>query len=117
MAQFNHPDLGGMGQWSQGGMTQVGDMFNQTLKERVGALCSTLAGQLQGLADGPLAMPAKAGDAGRPVQPDPTEEAKPASPADDDPLALIERLAGLRQKGILTEDEFAAKKAELLSRL
>ena len=127
MAQFNHPDLGGMGQWSQGGMTQVGDMFNQTLKERVGALCSTLAGQLQGLADGPLATPAeagdtkagdaKAGDASRPVQPDPAGEAKPGSPAADDPLALIERLAGLRQKGILTEDEFAAKKAELLSRL
>jgi len=102
-------------------------MFNQTLKERVGALCSTLAGQLQGLADGPLATPAeagdtkagdaKAGDASRPVQPDPAGEAKPGSPAADDPLALIERLAGLRQKGILTEDEFAAKKAELLSRL
>jgi hypothetical protein len=29
----------------------------------------------------------------------------------------IERLATLRQKGILTEDEFAAKKAELLARL
>ena len=27
-AQFNHPDLGGMGQWSQGGMIMVGDMFN-----------------------------------------------------------------------------------------
>ena len=24
MAQFSHPDLGGMGQWSSGGMTQVG---------------------------------------------------------------------------------------------
>jgi hypothetical protein len=45
-AQFNHPDLGGMGQWSQGGMIMVGDMFNQGLKHRVDALCSELAGLL-----------------------------------------------------------------------
>ena len=42
-AQFNHPDLGGMGQWSQGGMIMVGDMFNQELKYRVDALCNDLA--------------------------------------------------------------------------
>ncbi|MBL8473269.1 MAG: SHOCT domain-containing protein [Rhodocyclaceae bacterium] len=34
-----------------------------------------------------------------------------------DVFAAIERLADLRAKGILTDDEFAAKKAELLSRL
>ncbi len=43
-AQFNHPDLGGMGQWSQGGMIMIGDMFNQGLKYKVGALCDELAG-------------------------------------------------------------------------
>jgi len=42
-AQFSHPDLGGMGQWSQGGMIMVGDMFNQGLKYRVDALCNELA--------------------------------------------------------------------------
>ena len=42
-AQFSHPDLGGMGQWSAGGMTQVGDMFNTALKARVSALCAELA--------------------------------------------------------------------------
>jgi hypothetical protein len=42
-AQFNHPELGGMGQWSQGGMIMVGDMFNQGLKYRVDALCNELA--------------------------------------------------------------------------
>ena len=31
-AQFNHPDLGGMGQWSQGGMIMIGDMFDHRLK-------------------------------------------------------------------------------------
>ena len=25
-AQFSHPDLGGMGQWSRGGMIMIGDM-------------------------------------------------------------------------------------------
>ncbi len=42
-AQFSHPDLGGMGQWSAGGMTQVGDMFNTALKDKVNALCTALA--------------------------------------------------------------------------
>jgi Short C-terminal domain len=46
-AQFNHPDLGGMGQWSQGGMIMVGDMFNNALKYRVDALCNELSGLLR----------------------------------------------------------------------
>jgi Short C-terminal domain len=41
----------------------------------------------------------------------------PTSPSTDDILTMIERLADLRQKNILTEEEFAAKKAELLNRL
>ena len=48
MAQFSHPELGGMGQWSQGGMTMVGDMFNQGLKARVDGLCSELSSLLRG---------------------------------------------------------------------
>jgi Short C-terminal domain len=43
-AQFSHPDLGGMGQWSQGGMIMIGDMFNQGLKYKVDNLCSEIAG-------------------------------------------------------------------------
>jgi hypothetical protein len=46
-AQFNHPELGGMGQRAQGGMIMVGDMFNQHLKYRVDALCNELAGLLR----------------------------------------------------------------------
>ena len=42
-AQFNHPELGGMGQW-QPGMIMIGDMFNNSLKARVEALCVELAG-------------------------------------------------------------------------
>jgi hypothetical protein len=43
MAQFDHPEFGGMGQWSQGGMTMIGDMFNNALKARVDGLCADLA--------------------------------------------------------------------------
>ncbi len=42
-AQFSIPELGGMGQWSRGGMVMVGDMFNNALKAKVDALCSDLA--------------------------------------------------------------------------
>jgi hypothetical protein len=38
-AQFNHPGLGGMGQWSQGAMAMIGDMSNNDLKHRLDALC------------------------------------------------------------------------------
>lgn len=44
MAQFDHPEFGGMGQWSRGGMTMIGDMFNNALKARVDGLCAELAG-------------------------------------------------------------------------
>ena len=43
MAQFDHRDLGGAGQWMRGGMTMVGDMFNHGLKAKVDGLCSELS--------------------------------------------------------------------------
>jgi hypothetical protein len=46
MAQFNCPELGGSGQWMQGGMTMVGDMFNYNLKATVDNLCYELSGLL-----------------------------------------------------------------------
>ena len=224
MAQFNHPDLGGSGQWMQGGMTMVGDMFNNALKAKVDGLCSELSTLLanQAVLAGPVSsqsqsqggtqqgpavslfVPAAPGSAGQwwpadlgipsatgaqnnlryayfpaarrlaveinghvtvydtgdhqiggvsqqqsmgasltftsqfglvrladlPVvavggmppaetgiaaeeepQPIPAEEATAAI------IAKIEQLAKLRRKNILSEEEFAAKKAELLSRL
>ncbi len=239
-AQFNHSELGGMGQWSRGGMIMIGDMFNQSLKSRVDTLCNELASllcgqslfaaaagsyqsQSQGGGDGvslfaprsgassnrwwpaELGEPASTGaqnelryacfpgqrrlairqggrvsvyDTGEhritgfsqqqggdqsltftsqfglvrvadlplvspsgtppapppsstqaPLQPSPkpipaapeaaasTAPTPAASLAVHDILTTIERLAELRQKNILTEEEFAAKKAELLSRL
>ena len=46
MAQFSHPELGGSGQWMQGGMTMVGDMFNYGLKAKVDGLCVEISNQL-----------------------------------------------------------------------
>jgi hypothetical protein len=43
MAQFEHRELGGAGQWMAGGMTMVGDMFNHGLKAKVDGLCSELS--------------------------------------------------------------------------
>jgi hypothetical protein len=42
MAQFSHSDFGGMSQWSPG-MSMVGDMFNNSLKSKLDAVCTELA--------------------------------------------------------------------------
>jgi hypothetical protein len=236
-AQFNHPEFGGMGQWSQGGMIMIGDMFNQGLKYKVSSLCDELSGLLRNqplfrpepshrqmqsqsggfggpaggqgvslfvagsgsnqwwpaelgvpsstgaqndmayacfpatrrlairqggqtrvydtgehqiggfsqaqsgdqsltfnsqfglvrVADLPLVPPAgesAPSTSAAPVSPAPAPYAQPAatvapksSTSPDDIFVMIERLADLRQKNILSEEEFAAKKAELLARL
>jgi Short C-terminal domain len=38
----------------------------------------------------------------------------PAAPAPADPIEQLEKLAGLHQRGVLTDEEFAAEKAKLL---
>jgi hypothetical protein len=223
-AQFSHPDLGGMGQWSRGGMIMVGDMFNHDLKTRVDRICNELTELLRAqpqtgdekaglFAPGSsgarrwwpadLGVPASVGaqndlryayfpdsrrllimhsgqlrifDAGEhritgfsqqqsgdasltfnsqfgrvrldELRPVPTPDQRPTgeAPASSEPppeapsysapflnpagsrdagsqpvgdaiFAAIERLAELRQRDILTEEEFVAKKRELLSRL
>jgi hypothetical protein len=241
MAQFNHPDFGGSGQWMRGGMIMISDMFNNYLKGRIDGLCNDLAGLVADQPDlirtgsfqsqsqggyppatmqqsydsgrqqqdsggpvGPVSLfvPPPAGSSGNwwpadigwpnstgaqnntryayfqqarrlaidvdgvvtiydtldhqiggfsqqqssggslsfssqyglvsvaslpvvsinglPQAPPPRQEPPPSFPAeirDGDIFATIEKLAGLRDKGILTDNEFAAKKAELLSRL
>jgi hypothetical protein len=230
-AQFNHPDLGGMGQWSRGGMLMIGDMFNGHLKARVGAICTELAelvrhmpqaatagshqSQTQGGAGQggspyaasasrpwwpeelgqpastgaqnslryavfprshrlaidtagqiavydtgdhqitgfsqqqsgdqsitftsqhgpvrvteltPVGMPDRQGNAARSDAtagaqavsgaPEPAQTAEPApATAEHDIFEKIERLSGLHAKGVLTDDEYQAKEAELLARL
>lgn len=43
MAQFSHPEFGGSGQWMQGGMTMVSDLFNNALKALVQGICHDLS--------------------------------------------------------------------------
>ena len=219
MAQFSIPELGGSGQWMRGGMTMVGNMFDNALKARVDALCNELSqliattpvfrnpstgAQSQSQGGGfsagftaanwwpaDLGVPSATGgqnDARYAVFPNtrrlaiqingvtrvfdtgehqingvqqqqggghgsvnftsqigtfdvsslrelgahqvaetpaaaPAPQSQPAGPpagASDDSagiVAAIESLAGLHQRGILSDEEFAAKKAELLGRL
>ena len=46
MAQFGHPEFGGSGQWMQGGMTMVSDLFNNHLKNRVDNVCTEIANEI-----------------------------------------------------------------------
>ena len=218
MAQFDIPELGGSGQWMRGGMTMVGNMFDNSLKARVDALCAELSqllvttwvfpagttGSQSGLAStkwwpGELGVPSSSGgqndaryavfpgtrrlviemngvarvfDTGdhriggvqqqqggrhgtvfftsqlgtfdvsslteleghevadtpaaapaparQPSPPPPRAATPPAAPASGDAatiISAIESLAGLHDRGILSDDEFATKKAELLGRL
>jgi hypothetical protein len=217
MAQFDHPEFGGSGQWMRGGMLMVSDLFNHALKARVQNLCGDLAAWLadhpaiaargrhtppsRGAGDAAAAAPSGSsaqapwwrGDWGAPsstgaqngmryawfpaerrlaievdgqvtvhdtgphviqgfsqqqqtadaslaftsqhgpvrlselpIVGDGPQERGPVEgrladaqepPPADDVLSTLERLAGLKARGILTDDEFAAKKAELLARL
>ncbi|MDT8854411.1 hypothetical protein RNZ50_05075 [Paracoccaceae bacterium Fryx2] len=79
-AQFSHPELGGMGQWSSGGMVMIGDMFNNQLKARVDAICTELA---SAMADADLFAAA----AGRPEDESGRAGGEPSGKADADRLA------------------------------
>jgi hypothetical protein len=220
MAQFNHPELGGYGQWMRGGMIMIGDMFNNGLKASIDGLCNELGRLLDsnpflpvpthtqsqsggdqgfqgaysyGWWPGELGQPSSSGaqndmryayfpatrrlaidqagvinvydtldhqiggvsqqqgsgyslsfssqygsvdlrqlplvstnaPGGYPSQPPvvPTlaPAPSPASPvqseSESDVFAKLERLGALKQQGVITDEEFAAKKAELLSRI
>ena len=43
MAQFDHPEFGGFGQWMRGGMIMLATGFDDTLRHRVAGLCDALA--------------------------------------------------------------------------
>jgi hypothetical protein len=45
----------------------------------------------------------------------PPAPAGPAAPSQDDMASELQRLAGLKEQGILSDDEFQAAKAKLLS--
>jgi hypothetical protein len=53
----------------------------------------------------------------RPTNEPPQPGMPTAEPAQEDPIAMIEKLAGLKEKGIISEEEFSQKKQELLAKL
>jgi hypothetical protein len=85
-----------------------------------GALVFSTPGGTVSLASLPKLPSPGEPQAGQP-QPSETAVAEPAgqqpSTTTSDVLGALERLGELQRKGILTEEEFAAKKADLLSRL
>ena len=78
MAQFDHPELGGRGQWMPGGMVMVGDMFNQRLKATVDGLCVELAALLAASPLGPAA-PARSPIFGQETQQQQQSDIRPAA--------------------------------------
>lgn len=116
-ATFSHPELGGVVLWARGGMLLVSDMFDDGLKRRVEMLCSELARAWHREDGGMLIEPIQSQFASHPGQPSQADGAAPDTSDPGSPLVLIEQLAGLHGRGILTDEEFAAKKAELLGRL
>ncbi|MCH7344055.1 SPFH domain-containing protein [Pelomonas sp. CA6] len=72
------------------------------------ALGQTLAQQLQA---------GMAGSAASAATPAAAAQPQPVSQGADEVLLLLEKLGDLKAKGILTDEEFAAKKAELLKKL
>lgn len=192
MAQFQHPEFGGSGQWMRGGMLMLSDMFNHGLKARVDGLCVDLAEALRQAPEKARAsvsrgwwgedlgspassggqngdryayfpqkrrlavedggqltiydtldhdiggfsqqqsggrrfamtsqhgaldlsdLPVVSGQAGARSQPAPTPS---TADRETDVFEALEKLAGLRERGVLTEEEFTAKKKQLLERL
>jgi len=91
----------GVGQGGGGGI--AGDAMGLGAGVAMGQMLANQIGQ--GLNSGAAQMP------------QPGAAAAPAAIRPDEVMATIEKLADLKGKGILTEDEFNAKKAELLKKL
>ncbi len=93
------------------------------LAEGVGQGGGGIAGDAMGLGAGlalgqTLAQQMAAGLAAQPqAAAQPAAAAAPAVQSADDIMSLLEKLGDLKAKGILTEEEFAAKKADLLKKL
>ena len=99
--------IGGV-QQQQGGLPGTLSFTSQHGTFTVGSLPLVSPARAAPPASGPAAGPAPAA---------PSERAAAAGTDAAAVLAALERLGDLHQRGVLTDEEFAAKKAELLSRL
>jgi membrane protein len=75
-AQFDHPELGGMGQWMTNGMLMIGDMFNHQLKAKIDRLCRDVE---KALANAPVQAGSAARTEGAAASWWPSEFGMPAS--------------------------------------
>lgn len=90
---------------------EYGEVFGQTRDKVVNAVKEANIGERVGEQASKLRLP----EARRPEDAEAASEAPTATLAGEDArLERLERLATLREKGVLTEDEFAAEKARLL---
>lgn len=72
LAQFSHPELGGSGQWMAGGMTMIGDLFNQGLQATVSGLAAELSNLLASTRMFEPEQPERAGHAGHAQRSEPS---------------------------------------------
>jgi len=106
------------------GMGLIGDMTRYTQYQTAqsipiaaaneGGLAGAGAGIGAGLTIGQTMVSAMASSMANPAQP---QAAKPAAESAEDVTALLERLHDLMTKGVLSKEEFEAKKAEMLKKL
>ena len=106
------------------GMGLIGDMTRYTQYQTAqsipiaaaneGGLAGAGAGLGAGLTIGQTMASAMASSMANPAQP---QAAKPAAESAADVTALLEKLHDLMTKGVLSKEEFEAKKAELLKKL
>jgi hypothetical protein len=92
------------------------DLFGHTRKKVVSAVKEANIPERVGEQAAKLRLPEvrrRGGEGAAPGASEAATETMPAS-AEDARLGHLERLGGLREKGILTEEEFAAEKARLL---
>jgi hypothetical protein len=95
---------------SQHGLVRVADL---PVVSKGGGSAAASPASAPGTPSGVIFEPSRSEPAATKAGPSP----EPAAAQPDDIFAKIERLAELRAKGVLSDDEFSAKKAELLSRL
>lgn len=95
------------------GRSMGNESMDLTVSGSVIKVANLIAGRAEELA---RSIRQVAAQAAQPQQPMPVQQA-PVAPAEPDVMQQLQQLGQLRDSGVLTDDEFAAKKAELLARL
>ena len=104
--------VGDMGKFMQYQTAQAIPKFAENAGQGSG-----IAGDAMGLGAGVALGQVMAQQLGQGLQGQPATATPPAAIKADDVMATLEKLGELKTKGILTQDEFDTKKAELLKKL